>query len=149
MRHDVDTGEGVIPADVVALTVNRSPGYRMTIPGYAATATFERSGGGWLMTLSAPGKQTQEWFILDVRYREESVISQGAPALARYIERMEIPLRTGQADSGEPPAPVDRDAKWRTPPTHRRAGKYGDKWRKNHRGPLGSFWDTLVDVFLD
>lgn len=149
MRFTITSPTGPIAADVIEQTVDGEPGYKVTIPGYNAVALIGRlrAGGGFLGTFVSPGHADRR-HALQVREGDTGTVREwGADMLVSYIEENAIPLRTGQLPTST--APVDRDAKWRTPPTHRRAGKYRDKWRKNHRGPLGAVLDALMDTFLD
>lgn len=82
--------------DIVELTVNSSDGYRVTIVGYGATATFERGGGGWNVMMSAPGCRAQDGFLADVSYAKYIVMENGAALLAEYIVRQGIQRRSGR-----------------------------------------------------
>lgn len=147
MRYTMNTRTGPVEVDMVELTVGNGPGYRLTVPGYATVALFERDGRWWKVAISTPGRMYTKRGKLDSQLTTDVVRIYGGRMLVDYIDEHAIPLRTGKLPKSTDP--VDRDAKWRTPPTHRRAGKYRDKWRKNHRGPLGVAWDFVVDVLLD
>lgn len=147
MRYEITTVGGPVPVDMIEQTVGKGPGYKLTVPGYASMALFERDGRWWNVTISTPGRMYIKRGRLDSRLTAEVVQVYGGRMLVRYIEENAIPLRTGQIPASEPTLPVDRDAPHRTgsAPTYRR-GKYGHL-RRNHEGFLGAILDIAVDVF--
>lgn len=147
MRYEVHTERGPVPVDMIEQTVGKGPGYRLTVPGYATVALFERDGRWWNVTISTRGRMRVETGRLDSQLTQRVVEVYGGRMLVRYIEENAIPLRTGQIPVSEPAAPFDRDAPYRTRPAYRHT-RHGRR-RKNHGGILGAIWDTVVDVFWD
>lgn len=149
MRYEVHTERGPVPVDMIEQTVGGRPGYKLTVPGYAAVALFERSGDYWEYEVSTPGRLSRKSGRLDSRLTANVVQIYGGRALVHYIEDNAIPLRTGQVPKTKPSAPVDRDAKYRTgrAPSYRRTRHGG--MRKNHNGILGNILDFIVDVLWD
>lgn len=147
MRIEVKTERGSVPVDMVEQTVGKGPGYKLTVPGYATVALFERDGHYWNVTISTPGRMKQKTARLDSRLTSVVVEVYGGRMLVQYIEDNAIPLRTGQLPRSEPTRPVDRDAPYRTgsTPTYRR--RHGGGMRRNHDGILGAMVDALADTF--
>lgn len=88
--------------DIVEQTVGRSPGYRVTIAGYSATAIFGRGINGWDVTLSAPGHPSGGYFLPDNVFAKYVVMEQGAALLAEYIVKQGVPRRTGRVTPDVP-----------------------------------------------
>lgn len=147
MRYTMNTRTGPVEVDMVELTVGSGPGYRLTVPGYATTALFERDGRWWKVKISTPGRMYTKTGRLDSQLTKDVVRIYGGRMLVNYIDEHAIPLRTGKIPASEKTPPVDRDAPYRTGPTYRHRKNGG--MRKNHNGILGNILDALVDMFWE
>lgn len=127
MRYEVHTPRGPVPVDMIEQTVNGGPGYRLTVPGYAAIALFERADPYWKYTISTPGRWRERVGQVDPRITKNAVQIYGGRALVRYIEDNAIPLRTGQV-------PKSSGASRRAITSSRKGG---------------GFWDSLIDGIAD
>lgn len=131
MRYEVHTQDGAVPVDMVDQTVGKGPGYKLTVPGYASVALFERDGRYWNVTISTPGRYRQHTGRLDSRVTDNVVQAYGGRMLVRYIEENAIPLRTGALS---PYTPADRDASYRT-------------GRGSGSGRGGGLLDAILEAF--